>query len=160
MSHGPTKWQVALAIGRGLLIAAAFYLVGRGGLAYVAPAKNVTAANGSLPPIVETHWIKVPFDILRSKECLAQSTITLRREHDYGGGIGKREDIVKLDLYNTTITGTGLHKVMLWFVRPANLFGTWDYDSKTQDDCGGILDLTNGEPRHTVVTSLDLGPEP
>ena len=160
---GRWSWRLGLSVAGGLALAGgitgAFALT----LHYVAPARNDSENSTVLRPIVESGWIKMPFDIVRDKECLANSTITLRREHDYGPPLGMREDTVTLGLYNTTITRVGMTRSMLWFaVPPALAPGEWSYDSKTQDDCGGIGDLLNfalHRPRITSVPAVLTIPE-
>ena len=130
-------------------------------LHYVSPARTDPRTAETLRPLIEGRWLKAPFDIVRSQECLAQSTITLRRQHEYGGDLGVREDVVTLGLYNTTITGLGTAPVMLWFELPDGLGGgDWDYVSKTQDDCGGWLDIATRRPRTTRIGSVHLGSRP
>lgn len=84
-------------------------------------------------------FIKVPLDINRTTDCLVQSTIFLARDTDYGGKLGKRQDLYRLTTYNTAITGVGVNKVLLWFDKPSlpELPG-WSYYARVQDDCGSI----------------------
>lgn len=137
----------------GLAVATALSM----GLSYIAPAHVDPSAIEMLKPIVDGRWIKAPFNVVRPHECLAQSTITLRRWHDYPAPLGRREDVVTLGLYNTTITEIGSTNVVLWFPIPDGLdSGQWSYVSKTQDDCGGWLDFAARHPRTTYAGDVSL----
>ena len=137
----------------GLAVATALAM----GLAYVSPAYLEPAAAQVLKPFVDGRWIKAPFNVVRSRECLAQSTITLRRWHDYPEPLGRREDVVILGLYNTTITELGSSNVVLWFPIPDGLDpGPWSYVSKTQDDCGGWLNFAAHHPRTRFAGDINL----
>lgn len=151
-------WQrvmlaVTVGIGIGLTVAAGL----AASLSYVSPASLEPNATGELVPIVEGRWIKAPFNVVRPRECLAQSTVTLRRWHDYPEPLGRREDVVTLGLYNTTITELGASNVVLWFPIPDGLDpGPWSYVSKTQDDCGGWLNFAARHPRTRYAGNVVL----
>ena len=146
--------RIVASVALGLTVAAGSVGLFAFSLRYVAPAHQVAAPTATpLKPIIEGGYIKVPFEIFRDRECLAQSTVTLRRMYDYGPGYGVFEDVRLLGLYNTTITGLGLHRVMLWFPLPSGITGDWDYASKIEDDCGGWWQV---EPRHPRETRIPV----
>jgi hypothetical protein len=140
-------WSISISLAFGIY---GMGVVAQHLFAWIDYAYPVTINSETVPlkPFIDGNWIKVPSDITRDRECLAQSTVTLRRTHDYGAPIGTREDIVTLGLYNTTLTEVGTAKLMLWF----RLFddvppGAWGVILKIQDDCGGIFDDSARKPR-------------
>ncbi len=144
---------VTIGVGIGLALATALAM----GLSYVAPTQTEQGDTGMLKPFVDGRWVKAPFNIVRSRECLAQSTITLRRWHDYPEPLGRREDVVPLGLYNTSTTDVGSTNVVLWFPIPDGLdSGSWSYVGKTQDDCGGWLDFAARHPRTVYAGDIIL----
>ncbi len=142
------------AVGAGIGVSHVF----RAGLAYAytPPARlGPDMASAALQPWVDGDYIKVPSDIVRSKECLGQSTITLQREWDYGGLIGPAEDMITLGLYNTTLTPVGKNRVVMWFKRDPKLpAGSWTVDIKVQDDCrafSGDTSINNPRERRAMI---------
>jgi hypothetical protein len=107
----------------------------------------VVPMNGAMLPIfIEDKVIKVALDVDRKRDCLASSTITLNRIHEYPPPYGEREDMAGLSLFNTALTQVGEHKIMLWFPVPAFIppGEEWYVSFHTQDDCGGPF---TGSPR-------------
>ena len=101
---------------------------------------------------VEDGFIKVPVNITRNKDCLGNTTVLVRRQHDYGTPLGLREDLIVIGLYNTPVTEIGLHKEVLWFEIPPNLPpGRWQYSPRIQDDCGGLFGLSPEHPTRPVI---------
>ena len=156
--------QVTLAVCGGTLIACGFIAVFVVTFHYVAPAKTTTSKIVLLHPVVDDFWIRIPADIDRNKECPASGTMTLRRENDYGPPLGKRTDTVVIGLTNTTLSGIGHSSLMLWFERPQHLDpGSWSFDAKVSDDCGGVGDIFNyslANPRSVIVPNVITIPKP
>ena len=92
-----------------------------------------------LAPLVEDGWIKVPLDIDRTEECIAQSTFSLTRKHVYPPPWGEREDDVRIGLYNSPVSGIGAHHMMLWFKHQDIAPGAWMISVNAGSDCGNWL---------------------
>ena len=150
--------QIFLAVMGGLLLAALIFGVFRVVFHYTAPAHDRTSTIALLHPIVDEYWIKIPVDIQRDRECPANGTMTLRRQNDYGDVLGVREDTIVVGLANTNLSGLGHTALMLWFPRPQHLApGSWSFDAKVSDDCGGVGDIFNyslANPRTLLVPNV------
>ncbi len=126
------------ALGLGLLVLALLIAAWE---SQTAPAhiKVAAPALSQIPPFVEGGFIKVPVDIERTRECLAQSTFSLVRQHAYPQPLGEREDKVQLALYNNPISGVGDYHGLLWFPRPELPEGVWEVTIQVGRDCGNWL---------------------
>ena len=153
-------WLV-LAMAAGVAAASILFAVVVVAMEDTHPSHRAVSATGPVdpPPFVEGGYIKVPLTIVRDTECLAQSTFSLQRRTAYPAPLGLREDMVPVQLLNSTLTGTGQHAILLWLALPPKPLpdGVWSVEAKVENDCGEPGNRSVRHPSAVVLGDVTLG---